>query len=73
MLSVASATLAVILCAPTDDPCRIAWTIDTPMFWIACLVDHGRDGGQLVDIVSRLTRLEESRRLTEQFGTPRRP
>lgn len=29
--------------------------------------------GQLVDIVSRLTRLEESRRLTEQFGTPRRP
>lgn len=43
MLSVASATLAVILCAPTDDPCRIAWTIDTPMFWISCLVDHGRD------------------------------
>lgn len=38
----ATIVLACMAAAPPRDPCYIVWTVDTPMLWMACMVDHGQ-------------------------------
>lgn len=42
IVALSIASLGTFGAAPPVDPVYIAWDIETPLLWTACVVDHGR-------------------------------